>query len=131
MSKILGSIYLWVFFVNNESVLLLALVKYMLCIHFTQNFIFLYFLEAKNPCFVTKNCWKSSSMCVFILSKKQRNWFHENFHNSGMVGLRKLPDLSLNRIFNALLVGVQYTLLFQWTNSGLKCLFEVNKINIC
>ena len=81
---------------------------YMLYSHFTQSCIFLYFLEAKNPCFVTKNCLKSTYICVFILSKKQRNWFHKNLHNSGMVGRRKLPDPLLNRIFNALSIGVQY-----------------------
>ena len=120
MSEILDNIYIWVFLVNIESVLLLALVKYMLCSHFTQNCILLYFLEAKNPYFVTKNCWKSSYICVFILSKKRRNWFHKNPHNSGTVGRRKLPDPSLNRIFNALSIGVQYKLSFQWTNFGLK-----------
>ena len=95
----------------------------MLYSHFSQNCIFLYFSEAKNPCFVTKNCSKSSYICIFILSKKQHNWFYKNLHNSGMVGRRKLPDLSLNCIFNALSTGVQYTLSFQWTNFGLKCLF--------
>ena len=90
--------------------------------HFTQNCILLYFLQAHNPYFVTKSCWKSSYICVFILSKKQRNWFHKNLHNSGMVGRRKLPDPSLNRVFNALSIGVQYKLSFQWTNFGLKCL---------
>ena len=94
----------------------------MLYSHFTQNCIFLYFLEAKNPCFVTKNCSKSSYICVFILSKKQHNWFYKNLHNSGMVGRRKLPDPSLN--FNALSIGVQYTLSFEWTNFGLKCLYD-------
>ena len=58
----------------------------MLFSHFTQNCIFLYFFEAKNPYFVTKNCWKSSYICVFILSRKRRNWFHKNPHNSGTVG---------------------------------------------
>ena len=96
----------------------------MLYSHFTQNCIFLYFLEAKNPCFVTKNCWKSSYICVFILSKKQRNWFYKNLHNSGMVGRKKLPYPSLNRIFNALSISVQYTLSCQWFNFGLKCLQE-------
>ena len=67
-----------------------------------------------------KNCWKY--ICVFILSKKQLNWFHKNLYNSGMVGRRKLPDPSLSRIFNALSISVQYTLSFQWTNSDLKCL---------
>ena len=75
----LDNICIWVFLVNIESVLLLALVKYMLCSHFTQNCIFLYFLEAKNPCFVTKNCSKSSYISVFILSKKQHNWFSKIF----------------------------------------------------
>ena len=132
MSEILDNIFLWVFSIKSESILLLALVKYMFCSHFTQNCILLYFLEAKNPYFVTKNCWKSSYICVFILSKKRRNWFHKNLHNSGMVGRRKLPDPSLTRIFNALLIGVQYTLSFQWTNFGLKCLLEWwnNKIKV-
>ena len=88
-------------FSKQWKFLLLALVKYMLYSRFTQNCIFLYFLEAKNPYFVTKNCWKSSYICVFILSKKRRNWFHKNLHNSGMVRRRKLPNPSLNRIFNA------------------------------
>ena len=123
MSEILDNIYIWVFLVNIESVLLLALVRYMLCSHFNQNCILLYFLQAKNPYFVTKVCWKLSYICVFIFSKKRCNWFHKNPHNSGMVGRRKLPDSSLNRIFNALSIGVQYMLSFQWTNFGLKCLF--------
>ena len=124
MSKILDNIYVWVVLVNMESVLLLALVKYMLCSHFTQNFILLFFFKAKNRYFVTKNCWKSSYICVSILSKKRHNWFHKNLHNSGMVGCGKLPDPSLNSIFNALSIGVQYTLSFRWTNFGLKCLLE-------
>ena len=113
VSENLDNIYIWVFLVNIESVLLLALVKYMLCSHFTQNCIFLCFLEAKNSYFVTKNCWKSSYICVFILSKKRRNWFHKNLHKSGIVGRRNLPDSSLNCIFNALSIGVRYTLSFQ------------------
>ena len=132
MSEILDNIFLWVFSIKSESILLLALVKYMFCSHFTQNCILLYFLEAKNPYFVTKNCWKSSYICVFILFKKRRNWVHKNLDNSGMVGRGRLPDPSLNRIFNALLIGVQYTLSFQWTNFGLKCLLEWwnNKIKV-
>ena len=46
----------------------LSFVQYMLCSHFTQNSIFFwYFLEAKNPCFVTKVFWKCSCLCVFML----------------------------------------------------------------
>ena len=124
MSEILYSIYIWLFLVNTEGLLLLALVRYMSCSHFTQNCILLYFLEAKNPYFVTKNCWKSFYICVFIFSKKRCIWFHKNPHNSGTVGGRKLPDPSLNRIFNALSIGVQCMLSFQWTNFGRKCLLH-------
>ena len=127
MSEILDNIYIWVFLVNIESVLLLALVKYMLCNHFTQNCILLYILRAKNPYFVTKNWWKSSYICVLILSKKLFNWFQKNLHNSGMVGRTKLPDPSLNGIFNALSIGVQYTLSFQSTNFGLRRLLQFPK----
>ena len=112
MSEILDNIYIWVFLLNSKSVLLLAFVKYMLCSHFTQNCVFLYFLDAKSPCFMMKSCSKSSYICVLILPKRQHNWFYKNFRNSGMVGRRKLPDPSLNRIFNALLIGVQYMLSF-------------------
>ena len=49
MSKILKNIYIWVFLVNSESVVLLAFVKYMLYSHCTKNYIFLYFLETKKP----------------------------------------------------------------------------------
>ena len=69
MSEILGNIYIWVILVNIESVLYLAFVKYMLYSHYTENCIFLYFLDAKNPCFVMKNYPKSCYICVFILSK--------------------------------------------------------------
>ena len=61
MSEILDQIYIWKFLVSSESGLLLALFTYMLYSHCTQNcIIFFYFLETKNPCFVTKNCSKSS-----------------------------------------------------------------------
>ena len=126
MSEILDNIYIWVFLVNIESALLLALVKYILCSHVTQNCILLYILEAKNPYFVTKSCWKSSYFVYLFCPKNGAidftKWFR---NNSAMVGCRKLPDPSLNRIFNALSIGVQYALLFQWTNFGRKCLVKV------
>ena len=46
MFKISDNIYIWVFLVNIETVLLLALVRYVLYSHFTQNCILLYFLQA-------------------------------------------------------------------------------------
>ena len=121
MPKTLDNIYIWVFLVNSESVLLLAFVNYMLYIDFAQNCIFLYILGAKNPCFATKNLSKPSCICVFILPQKQHNWSDKNLHNLGMVGRRKLPDPSLSSIFNAASIGIN-TLWFWWTNFGLKCL---------
>ena len=47
MSEILDNISIWVFLANIESILLLALVKYMLCSHFTQNCIFCTFWRLK------------------------------------------------------------------------------------
>ena len=69
MSEILDNIYIWVFLVNRESVLLLAFVKYALYSHCTEICIFLYFLEAENPCFVTKNCSKCS-LFVYLFCPK-------------------------------------------------------------
>ena len=69
MSKILDNIYISVSLVKSESVLILSLGKYTFFSHCTQNYI-LYFLEAKNPCFVIKKCSKSFYICASILSKK-------------------------------------------------------------
>ena len=40
-----------------------------------------------------------------------------------MIGRRNLPNPSVNLTFNALLNGVQYTLLIHWANFVLKCIF--------
>ena len=125
MSKILDNIYISVFLVNIESALLLALVKYMLCSHFTQNCIFCTFWRLK-----ILVLWRKivENLLIFAdLFCPKNGWFHKNLHNSGIVCRRKLPDPSLNCIFNALSIDVQYTLSFQWTNFGLKCLLSVKK----
>ena len=71
ISRSLGNIYMSVL-VISESVLLLAFVIYMLQLLHSKLY-FVYFIEAKNPCLVTKNCSKFSYICVFILSIKQYN----------------------------------------------------------
>ena len=45
-----------------------------------------------------------------------------NFHNSEMIGQRKLPDSSMNNIFNILSIGLHCTLSFKRPDFGLKCL---------
>ena len=54
-------------------------VTVLVCKLYMPGLFFGYFLEAKNPCFVTKNYSKSSYISVFILSKKQHNWFSKIF----------------------------------------------------
>ena len=113
------------FFINSEGPTFSYLLNilYLSVIVTVLGTVFFWgFLGTGSFCFVTKNCSKSSYIWVFILSKKQHNWFHKTLHKSGMLGRRKLPDPSLNCIFNAPSIGVQYTLSFQWTNFGLKCL---------
>ena len=42
----------------------------MLCSHLTENCIFLYFLEAKNPCFVAalkNNFWYNDSLVIALV----------------------------------------------------------------
>ena len=70
MSEVLDNIYIWVFLVKIQSILLLTLVKYMLCSHFTQNCILLYFLEAINPYFVT-NIFLNFFLylCIYFVQK--------------------------------------------------------------
>ena len=65
----MDNIYIWVFLVNIESVLLLALVKYMLCSHFTQNCTLLYFLEAKNP-ILRRNIVENLLIFVYLFCPK-------------------------------------------------------------
>ena len=79
----------------------------MLYSHYPQNCIFLYFLEAKNPCFVTKNFSKSSYICFIYFVQTTAQMILQ------LVGRRKLPDPSLNRIFYTLLINVEYTLSLQ------------------
>ena len=64
---------------------------------------------------------------LFNLSKKQDKCFYKNFHNSRMVGCGKLPDPSLNSIFNAVSIDIHYTLSFQWTNFDLNSLLPTRQ----
>ena len=62
MSEILGNIFIWVFSINSEIGLLLALVKYVV-LPFYSKLYFLYFLEAKNLLiFVYLFCPKNGSI---------------------------------------------------------------------
>ena len=71
MYEILDTIYIWVFLVSSESVLILAFVKYMFYSHCTET-VFLYVLEAKNTCFETKNCSKSSYTFYLFYPKNSK-----------------------------------------------------------
>ena len=56
---------------------------------------------------IVENLFSKSSYICFFYPKTS------NFHNSEMIGRRKLTDLSMNNIFNVLSIGLQYTLSFK------------------
>ena len=121
MSEILYNIYIWVFTVNSESDLNLAFVHVICCIAILLKTVFFCtFWRLKILILWRKIVQNFLIFVLFILSKKQYNWFYKNLHNSGMVGGRKLPDPSLNYIS----IDAQYTLSLQLTNFGLKCLLR-------
>ena len=76
--------------------------------------IILHFLEIAETCFLTKNLSKSY-INIYLISKKRQNWFKKNFHNSGVVSRRKLPDFSLGKVFKLLFSGLRYTFPFEWS----------------
>ena len=49
----------------------------------------------------------------------------EILHNSDVVARRRLPNPSLSNIFNVLLIGLRFTLSFEWPYFRLKCLGTV------
>ena len=72
-----------------------------------------------------KNLFKICLYLCYFFVNKQQNWFFKYFHYSGLVSRRKLGDYSLNHIFNALAIGLQYTLSFECPNFGLNDLVAV------
>ena len=74
----------------------------------TYGKLFYILFRCYKPCFETKNCSKSSYICVFIFPEKQDKRFQKIFHNLRMTDGGQLPDSSLNCNFNALLTGAQY-----------------------
>ena len=107
MSEILNNIYIDMF-------LFVAFVKYIssqICSHVFETV----FLDTFLRCVVFEENIFEIIFCCFFYPKTN------NFHNSGMVSRRKLPDLSLNNIFSILLIGLQYTLSFKLLDFGLKC----------
>ena len=50
---------------------------------------------------------------------------NNNYNNSKIVGRRKLPDPSMNSIFNVLWIGLQYILSYKRPDFHLKCLVTI------
>ena len=48
-----------------------------------------------------------------------------NFHNSGMIGCRKLSDPSMNNIVHVISIGLKYTISFKWPDFCLKYLVTI------
>ena len=122
ITEILDNIYICVFSINSESVLLLASVKYMLCSHFTKNCIFCTFWRLKTLVLWRENVQKSSFIFAFILSKKPQNWFHETFITQEWLVVESC--LTPWWITYLMLYPLLIYPSFQLTNLGLKCLCE-------
>ena len=83
------------------------------------------FLEAKNSCFVTKNCLKSSYIFVFILSKNSTIDSRKTSLNHEWLVVESWPTPCWITFFcNALSTGVKCLLSFQWNNFDLCLLSE-------
>ena len=113
MSEIFDNIYI-------DRFLLVASVKYTLSqfILFVAGFFFYPLWRLWKLVFFKESIFK-----VFLYL-----FFHpktSNFHNSGLVGRRQLPDPLMNNTFDVLSISLQYVLLFKWPNFGLKCLVTI------
>ena len=131
MSEILDNIYIWVFLVNIESVLLLALVKYMLCSHFTQNCIFCTFWRLK-----ILVLWRKlvENLLIFVYLFCPKNGaidFTKTFITQEWFVVESCPNPRWISFLMLYRFGVQYTLSFQWTNFGLKCLLCATYFSMC
>ena len=113
MSEIFDNIYI-------DRFLLVASVKYTLSqfILFVAGFFFILCGDCGNLFFLKKVFSKSSYICFFYPKAS-------NFHNSGLVGRRQLPDPLMNNTFDVLSISLQYVLSFKWPNFGLKCLVTI------
>ena len=124
MSEVLDKSYIWLFSINSERVLLLALVKYRLCSHFTQNCIFCTFWRLK--IFVL---WRKivENLLVFVYLFCPKNGaidFTKPFITQEWLVIESCPTprwIMFLMLYRS--IGVQYTLSFQLTNFGLRCLF--------
>ena len=74
--------------------------------------LFWKFWSVNYICQVCKLYFYFENHLIFVhLFCPKNDPFRKNLYNPEMVGRRELPDPSLNRIFNALSIGAQYTLL--------------------
>ena len=115
MSEILGNIYIWLFLEK--------------CFWFKFCWIYFGATVLKTVFYCTfwrlkilvlwQKIVKNLLVFVYLSAQKKSQLILENFHNSQVVGRRKLLDLLLNHVFNALSICVQYTLSFQWKKFGL------------
>ena len=110
MYEILNNIYL-------ARLLLVAFVKYILSQiygHVFGTVLLDTFWKLWKLLFFEQKTFKIV-VYLFFLSRNQQ------LPNSGIFGRRKLPNLSMNNIFNVLLIVLQYTISFKWPDVSLKC----------
>ena len=125
MSEILDSIFIWVFLVNSESVLLLPFVKYMFFSHCTQKMYFFYFLEAKKP-FLWRKSVQNLFICVYLFCPKNSRFdFRKTFKTQEYLFVESCPTPRWITFLN--LYRLVLNISYQWINFGLKCLSKGNQ----
>ena len=62
---------------------------------------------------------------MFSFYPKKAEVVLKNFHNSELIGRRKLANPFLSNVFNLLPICLRYTLSFEWPDFGLKYLVTV------
>ena len=85
---------------------------------YSELYFWIVFEDCGNCCFLKKNILIISYSFIYPKTSNFHN--SRNLHNSGMVGRRKLPDASMNNVFNVLSINLQYTLSLKWPDFGLK-----------
>ena len=83
--------------------------------------LYFFILSGEVETFVLSGkCFQSLVIFMFLFYRKT-----SNFRNSEIVGRRKLPDPSMNIIFNVLSIALQYIVSFKRPDFGLKCLVTI------
>ena len=124
MSENLHNVYIWMFLVNSPRVLFLAFLKYLLYSHFTQSCIFCTFWRLKILTLWRKIVQNLIMFVYLFCTKNNAIDFTKNFITQEWLVVESCPVPCWIEFL--MLYQLVYTLSFQWTNFGLKCLLVLH-----